>query len=149
MGEVRVVVRNRKAKHDYHILETYEAGIVLTGTEVKSLRAGNVSLADAYAKVENGEVFLYNMYIAPYDKGNIFNPDPRRPRKLLLHEREIKKLYGKTQERGLTLVPLSIYFNERGWAKVELALAKGKKIYDKKEAIKERETKREIERHLQ
>lgn len=142
---VKVVSDNRKARHDYHIEETYEAGIVLTGTEVKSLRAGKANLRDSFARIENGEVMLHNMHISPYEQGNRFNPDPKRTRKLLLHKHEINKLIGATQQKGLTLVPLKVYFT-RGKAKIELALAKGKKIYDKREDIAARDAKREIER---
>jgi len=124
----KIVAVNRKARHDYSILETFEAGIALTGTEVKSLRNGKVSLQDSYADVKNGEVWIYNLHISPYEHGNIYNHDPKRPRKLLLNKDEIAYLVGKVKERGLTLIPLSIYFNERGWAKVELGLAKGKKL---------------------
>ncbi|HIE03882.1 MAG TPA: SsrA-binding protein SmpB [Candidatus Latescibacteria bacterium] len=144
----RVVVRNRRARHDYDILETYEAGIVLKGTEVKSLREGRASIQDAYAKVEDGEVWLHQMHISPYERGGRFNHDPKRPRKLLLHKYEIKKLMGRTQERGFTLVPLKVYFNDRGIAKLELALAKGKKLYDRRREIARRVEEREIERAL-
>ena len=144
----KVVVRNRRARHDYDILETYEAGIALKGTEVKSLREGKASIQDAYAKVEDGEVWLYQMHISPYERGGRFNHDPKRPRKLLLHKYEIKKLIGRTQERGLTLVPLKVYFNDRGIAKIELALAKGKKLYDRRREIARRIEERETERAL-
>jgi len=144
----KVVVRNRRARHDYDILETYEAGIALKGTEVKSLREGKASIQDAYAKVEDGEVWLYQMHISPYERGGRFNHDPKRPRKLLLHKYEIKKLIGRTQERGLTLVPLKVYFNDRGIAKLELALAKGKKLYDRRREIARRIEERETERAL-
>jgi len=143
----KTVVTNRKARHQYHILETIEAGIVLQGTEVKSLRQGKVNLGDAYAKIKDGEVWLVEMHISPYEQGNVFNHEPRRPRKLLLHKREIKRLLGKVQERGLTLIPLRIYF-KRGKAKVELALAKGKRLYDRREDIKRRDEEREISRSL-
>jgi len=144
----KVVVQNRRARHDYDILETYEAGIALKGTEVKSLREGKVSLQDAYAKVEDGEVWLYQMHISPYEQGGRFNHDPKRPRKLLLHKYEIRKLIGRTQERGLTLIPLKVYFNDRGIAKVELALAKGKKLYDRRREIARRIEERDVERAL-
>jgi len=143
----KIVCRNKRAFHEYEILETLEAGMVLTGTEVKSLREGRVNLKDSYAKVEEGEVFLVDAHISPYSHGNIMNHDPLRPRKLLLHKREIKRLTGKVRERGLTLIPLQIYF-KNGKAKVELALAKGKKIHDKRAAIKKREEKRELQREL-
>lgn len=144
----KVVATNRKAFHDYAIEEKLEAGIVLRGTEVKSLREGKVNLRDSYASVDHGEVVLHNCHISPYSHGNIMNHDPLRPRKLLLRRKEINKLLGKTQQKGLTLVPLRIYFSPRGKAKVELALAKGKKQYDRREAIKEREAGREVERAL-
>lgn len=135
------IAENRKARHDYHIEETMEAGIALQGTEVKSLRLGRVNLRDSYARVENGEVFLYGMHISPYEQGNRFNHDPLRVRKLLLHKREIRRLIGKTREEGYTLVPTRLYF-KNGKAKVELALAKGKKLYDKREAIAKRDAER-------
>ena len=142
----RVLVTNRKARHDYHVLETFEAGIALVGTEVKSLREGKGNLKDSFAKVENGELFLYNMHISPYEKGNIFNRDPLRTRKLLMHKKQINRLAGRVQENVLTLIPLKVYLNERGLVKVELALAKGKAIYDKREDIKRRDAKREVEK---
>lgn len=144
----KVVATNRKAFHDYTIEEKLEAGIVLTGTEVKSLREGRVNLRDSYASVEHGDAVLHNCHISPYSHGNIMNHDPVRPRKLLLHRKEINKLLGRAQQKGLTLVPLRIYFNPRGKAKVELALAKGKRQYDRREAIKEREAGRELERAM-
>ena len=143
----KLVCANRRAKFDYHIEETYEAGMVLVGTEVKSLRNGKASLADGYARIVGGEVYLVNCHISPYEQGNIQNHNPLRPRKLLLHSREIRKLIGRTAERGYTLVPLRIYFAE-GRAKVELALAKGKKRYDKREVMKRETTKREMERAI-
>lgn len=142
----KIIAVNRKAKHDYFILETFEAGIALTGTEVKSLRNGKVSLQDSYADVKNGEVWIYSLHISPYEHGNIYNHDPKRPRKLLLNKDEIAYLIGKVKEKGLTLIPLSIYFNERGWAKVELGLAKGKKLYDKRRDLAEKAERRELER---
>jgi SsrA-binding protein len=142
---IKVVSENRKARHDYFIEESYEAGIALTGTEVKSLRAGKANLKDSYAQVEKGEMFLYNMHISPYEQGNRYNVDPVRPRKLLLHKKEINSLLGKVMQQGLTLIPLKVYFF-RGRAKVELALAKGKKIYDKRAALAEKDARREIER---
>jgi len=143
----KTIATNRKARHEYHILETLEAGLVLTGTEVKSLRQGRANLKDSYATVRDGEVFLLNTHISPYDHGNINNHDPLRERKLLLHRREIRKLIGKVQEKGLTLIPLRLYF-KRGKAKVELALAKGKKIYDKRADIAKRDARREMEKEL-
>lgn len=143
----KVVTENRKARHDYFIEETYEAGIVLKGTEVKSLRAGKANLKDSYAQVQNGEMFLFNMHISAYEQGNRFNVDPVRPRKLLLHKNEINKLLGKVMQQGFALVPLKVYFY-KGRAKVVLALAKGKKVYDKRSAMAERDAKRDIERAL-
>ena len=145
--ETKTVATNRKARHDYHILETMEAGIELHGSEVKSLRVGKASLRDAFARVERGELFLYNVHISPYEKGGHFNPDPKRTRKLLMHKREIKRLLGKIAEKGLTLIPLRIYFL-RGKAKVELALARGKRSYDKRADIERREAERAIQRAL-
>ncbi|MBC7322244.1 MAG: SsrA-binding protein SmpB [Acetomicrobium sp.] len=142
----KIVAQNRRARHDYFILETYEAGLVLTGTEIKSIRAGRVNLKDGYAKIEKGECWLYNVHISPYEKGTYYNHDPLRPRKLLLHNDEIKRLIGKTQQQGLTLIPLSIYLKNGKWAKVELALAQGKKIYDKRHAIAERDARLQMER---
>lgn len=142
---IKVVATNRRAYHDYHILETLEAGIALRGPEIKSVRQGKISLQEGFARVQGGEVWLENVYIAPYERGGHYNVDPRRPRKLLLHRDEIRRLIGKTQERGLTLIPLRVYL-KNGRAKVELALARGKKLYDKRAAIAEREAQREIER---
>ena len=139
----KIVVRNRKASHDYFILDRYEAGIVLKGTEVKSLRQGNANLQDGYAVVKDGEVWLIGLHISPFEKGNINNHDPKRDRKLLLHRQEIRRMFGKLSQKGLTLVPLRIYFNKKV-AKVELAVARGKKDYDKREAI----AKRDAERHM-
>jgi SsrA-binding protein len=142
----RFAATNRKARHDYHIEETLEVGIALRGTEVKSMRAGKVNLRDSFARVESGEVILYNMHVAQYDHGNRWNHDPVRPRKLLLHRGEIRRLIGKTKEQGLTLVPLSVYFSPRGHAKVELALARGKKHWDKRDDIAKREADLSIRR---
>jgi SsrA-binding protein len=139
----KIVVRNRKAAHDYFVLDRYEAGIVLKGTEVKSLRQGNANLQDGYAVVKEGEVWLIGLHISPFEKGNINNHDPKRDRKLLLHKQEIRRMFGKLAQKGLTLVPLRIYFNKKV-AKVELAVARGKKDYDKREAI----AKRDAERHM-
>jgi SsrA-binding protein len=143
-----VVATNRKAFHDYAIEDKLEAGIVLRGTEVKSLREGKVNLRDSYASVDHEQVILHNCHITPYSHGNIMNHDPLRPRKLLLHRKEISKLLGKTQLKGLTIVPLRIYFSPRGKAKIEIALAKGKKQYDRREATKQREAGREVERAM-
>ena len=142
---IKTVTENRKARHEYHILETYEAGLALTGTEVKSLRAGQAHLQDSYARVENAELMLYNMHISPYEQGNRFNHEPKRTRRLLMHKQEIMRLLGKTREKGLALIPLKIYF-KNGLAKVELALAKGKKLYDRREDLAARDAKREMER---
>ncbi len=142
---VKIVTENRKARHDYHLDEQFEAGMVLTGTEVKSLRMGRANLKDAYARVVNGEVFLYQMHISPYPFAYYDNHDPLRPRKLLLHAHEIKRLYGKVNEKGYALVPLRIYF-KRGKVKVVIALARGKRSYDKREAIRKRDETRELDR---
>lgn len=146
--QYKVVATNRKAYHDYFIEDKLEAGVMLRGTEVKSLRDGRVNLQDSYASVDGEEVFLHHCHISPYSHGNIMNHDPLRPRKLLLHRKEINKLIGKTQQKGLTLIPLRIYFSKNGRAKVELALAKGKKQYDRRESIKAREAGREVERAI-
>ena len=143
----KLVAQNKKARHDYHIESTYEAGIVLTGTEVKALRAGRASLVDGFAQVKDGEVWLHNVHIPEYSQGTWTNHAPRRTRKLLLRKDEIAKLIGKTKEGGLTLVPLSLYF-KNGYAKIELALARGKKSYDKRQTIAERDAKRETQREL-
>jgi SsrA-binding protein len=147
VSEKRDLARNRKAYHDYHLYDTYEAGIVLTGTEIKSVRSGRVNLRDSYVQIRNGEAWLLNVHIAPYAAGSRDNPDPRRERKLLLHVREIERLRAGLQEKGLTVVPLRLYLRGNR-AKVEIALARGKKMYDKREAIQRRETKRRIEREL-
>lgn len=144
---IKIISDNRKARHDFFIHEAYEAGIELKGTEVKSLRAGRVNLKDSYAYIKNGEVFVEHMHISPYEQGNIFNHDPMRPRKLLLHKAEIMKLLGKTKEKGFTLVPLKLYF-KRGRVKMELALASGKHNYDKRADLQAKAAKRDIERAL-
>jgi SsrA-binding protein len=141
------VARNPRASHDYHLLETWETGIVLTGTEVKSLRNGKASIKEAYAHVRNGELWLEGMHITPYEQGNRWNPEPVRSRKLLMHRREIERLIGGVQQKGLTMVPLEVYFN-RGRAKVALALGKGKKTHDRREDIKRRIADREMRRAL-
>ena len=143
----KTLVNNRQVFHDYHILETVEAGLALQGTEVKSIRAGNVNLRDSYARAENGEIWLWNAHIAQFEQGNRWNHEPRRPRKLLLHTREIGRLAAKATESGNTLVPLRLY-DKNGKIKLELALGKGKRQYDKRSAIAERESKREIERAI-
>ncbi|MDD5455301.1 MAG: SsrA-binding protein SmpB [Candidatus Ratteibacteria bacterium] len=138
------VIQNKRAFHEYHISEKFEAGIALKGTEVKSLREGNASMVDSFAKVEGGEVFLYNMHITPYEEGSIFNTSPTRKRKLLLNKHEIRKLAGKSALKGLTIVPLKVYFSSRGWAKVELGIAKPKKLFDKRAELKKRDVEKEI-----
>lgn len=144
----KLIANNKKATHDYFIEDTYEAGIVLTGTEIKSVRAGKVSIKESYAQVKNGEVILYSMNISPYEQGNRFNVDSLRPRKLLLHKKEIRKLIGLTTQDGLTLVPLKVYINAKGLAKVLLAVARGKKNYDKRESIAKRDDNRRMERAI-
>ncbi len=144
----KVVARNRKARHEYEILDTYEAGMALKGPEVKSLRAGNVSFQDAFARVDGGEVWLHNLHISPYEQANRFNEDPMRTRRLLLNRTEIRQLVVKTEEKGLTLVPLEIYFL-RGYAKLSLAVARGKKLHDKREALKRRQQDREARRAME
>lgn len=139
------IVRNRKARHEFHVLDTWEAGIVLQGTEVKSLRQGRANLQDSFARLDNGELWLYNLHISPYDPGNRYNHDPLRPRKLLLHRRELRKLIGQVEQKGLTLVPLELYFS-KGIAKVSLALVRGKKLHDKRDDLKRRDAERDIER---
>ena len=142
---INLIARNRKARHGYHILDSWEAGLVLKGSEVKSLREGQASLADSFARIEKGEVWLHNLHIAPYGPAGAEAHDPRRPRKLLLHGHEIQRLVGKVEQAGLTLIPLEIYFRG-GVAKVKLALASGKKLRDRREDIKQREAEREMER---
>ena len=146
--EKKMVANNKKARHDYFIEEVYEAGIVLTGTEIKSVRQGKVSIKESYAKIEDGEMILYGMNISPYEQGNRYNVDPLRPRKLLLHKQESRKLIGYTVQKGLTLVPLTMYINTEGRAKVEVAVARGKKNYDKRDDIAKRDTKREMDRKM-
>jgi SsrA-binding protein len=141
----QIIARNKRARHDYHILETWETGVALTGTEIKSLRNGKANLSDAYAIVHGGEVFLLNLHIAPYEQGNQFNHEPTRTRKLLLHKREIRRMIGAVERQGLTLIPLDLHFT-RGRAKVTLALGKGKKLYDKRATERQREDEREMAR---
>jgi SsrA-binding protein len=141
----KLVANNKKAYHDYFIEEKYECGIALHGTEVKSLRMGKCSIKEAFIRIENGEVFIYGMHVSPYEKGNIFNKDPLRVRKLLMHKQEINKLLGKIKEKGYTLVPLQVYFSN-GKAKVEIGLARGKKLYDKRDDIAKKDARREVER---
>jgi len=144
---MKVISYNRKAFHDYSITETIEAGLVLTGTEIKAIRAGKVNIRDAYARPDGNEMWLLNSHVAQYDKGNRYNHDPMRPRKLLLHKREIRQLSSKVMEKGLTLVPLKLYIKD-GVAKIELRLAKGKKLYDKRESISKRDSDRQLARSL-
>jgi len=146
-SQIKPIATNKQARRNYHIAETFEAGIALQGTEVKALRAGKVQLREAYAKIVNGEVWLHQCHISPYEFGNIHNHDPMRVRKLLLHRREIRRLYGKTAERGFTLVPTRMYF-KRGKAKVEIGLAKGKLLHDKRDDIKARDAQMDIKRAL-
>ena len=143
----KLIANNKKAYHDYFIDETYEAGIALHGTEVKSMRMGKCSIKEAFIRIENGEIFVYGMHVSPYEKGNIFNKDPLRPRKLLLHRSEIRKLIGKMAQKGYTLVPLQVYF-KGSLIKIEIALAKGKKLYDKREDIAKKDQKRAAEREF-
>ena len=142
----KLIASNKKAKHDYFIENTYEAGLVLTGTEIKSVRQGKVNLKESYARVERGEVFVYSMNISPYDQGNIYNVNPMRPRKLLLNRAEIRKIDGILQQQGLTLIPLGLYLNEKGIAKLDIGIARGKKLYDKRDDIAKRDAKRNIDR---
>ena len=144
-GEGKVVAQNKKARHDYHVEETFEAGIVLQGTEIKSIRAGRANLKDSFARVQNGELFLHNMHISTYEQGNRYNHDPLRTRKLLLHRKEINKLLGATKEQGYSIVPLKMYL-KNGFAKLLIGLAKGKKHYDKRDDLKKKDANREIER---
>ena len=142
-----VITQYRAARHEYFVLETYECGIALSGTEIKSIRNGSVNLKESWCDIQNGEMFIYGMHISPYEKGNIFNKDPFRVRKLLLHKKEINKLFGKVKQDGLTLVPLSLYFKKQ-YVKVELGLCRGKKLYDKRETAAKNDAKRDIDRAL-
>jgi SsrA-binding protein len=143
----RVVAKNRKARHEFHVLQTWEAGLVLQGTEVKSLRDGKANLADAYARIDAGELWLYNMHVSPYEAGNRFNHDPLRRRKLLMHRSELRRLVGEVEQKGLTLVPLDVHFSG-GIAKVDLALVRGKKLHDKRDTLRERAVARDMERGI-
>ncbi|MBC3804917.1 SsrA-binding protein SmpB [Acetobacterium fimetarium] len=148
MGEgIKIIAKNRKARHDFLIEDTYEVGIVLSGTEVKSIRQGKVSLKESFADIYNGEIYVYQMHIDPYEQGNIYNKDPLRTRKLLMHKKQIQKLIGLKQREGYTLIPLSLYFKDSK-VKMELALAKGKKLYDKRHAIAERDSNRRIQKSM-
>ena len=144
----KLVANNKKARHDYFIDEVYEAGLVLTGTEIKSVRQGKVSIKESYARIKDGEMMIYGMNISPYEQGNRFNVDPLRERKLLLHKQEIRKLFQQQTMKGLTIVPLKMYINEEGLAKVEIGLARGKKNYDKREDIARRDAKRDMDRRM-
>ena len=144
---IKIIAKNSKAYHDYFIEEKYEAGIALVGTEVKSIRMGNVNLKDSFCLIKDGQMAVHGMHISPYEKGNIFNKDPRRPRQLLMHKREIMKLFGKMKQDGYALIPLSIYLS-RARVKLEIGLAKGKKLYDKRDSAAQRDTKREIDRTM-
>lgn len=146
--EKKLIANNKKARHDYFIEDTYEAGIVLTGTEIKSVRAGKVNIKESYAKVQDNAVYVFGMHISPYEQGNIFNVDPLRPRKLLLHKKEIRKISGKLAQQGLTLVPLRMYINEDGRAKMEIAIGRGKKLYDKRADIAKRDADRKMQRAI-
>lgn len=148
MKQVKLVSNNKKARHDYFIEDVYEAGMVLTGTEIKSLRQGKANIKESYAKIENGELIIYGMHISPYEQGNRFNVDPLRPRKLLLHKQEIRKLTGLSITKGYALVPLRLYINERGLAKLEIAVARGKKNYDKRESIAKRDAERKMQQAM-
>lgn len=145
---MKLIATNKKAYTDYTIVETYEAGIVLVGTEVKSLREHGASFKDSFCRIKDGEIFLLNLHIPPYKFGNIYNHDPERPRKLLLHRKEIDRLWGKVRQEGYTIIPTKIYFNDRGMVKVEIAVARGKKAYDKREEIRKREVEKKIREHL-
>jgi SsrA-binding protein len=144
--DIKVVATNRKARHEYFLMEKYEAGMVLKGSEIKSIRAGQISLAQAYVRVDAGEAWLVDCHIAPYEQAGIFNHDPRRPRKLLLHRKEIARLFEDVRQKGVTIIPIRVYLR-RGRAKVEIAVAKGKKLYDKRHSIAKRDIQREIERN--
>ena len=145
--KTKIVCDNRKARHEFHFLETYEAGIELRGTEVKSLRAGKANLQDSFARIENGQILIHNMHISPYEMGNRFNHEPKRPRRLLMHKQEIMRLYAKVREKGLTLIPTKVYF--RGsLVKVEIALSQGKKLYDKRQDLVEKAVRRDTERTM-
>lgn len=148
MKQKKILANNKKARHDYFIEEVYEAGIVLTGTEIKSMRQGKLNLKESYAKIEGTELFIYGMHISPYEQGNRFNVDPLRPRKLLLHKQEIRKLIGYTTQKGLTLVPLNVFLNEKGMAKMELAVARGKKLFDKRDDLAKKDADRKMQQEM-
>lgn len=146
-GDIKIIAKNKRARHDYHVVDSVEAGVVLRGTEVKSVRLGKVQLVDGFAKVEGGELLLHGVHISPYEQGNRFNVDPRRTRKLLLHKSEIRRLDRQVREKGMALVPLSVYL-KRGRVKFEIGVCRGKKLYDKRRAIAERDANRDLERAL-
>ncbi|MDD4564412.1 MAG: SsrA-binding protein SmpB [Eubacteriales bacterium] len=148
MKQIKILANNKKARHDYFIEEVYEAGMALTGTEIKSMRQGRLNIKESFARIEGNEVILYGMHISPYEQGNRFNVDPLRPRKLLLHKQEIRKLIGYTTQKGLTLVPLRVYLNEKGLAKIEIAVARGKKLYDKRDDIAKRDSERRMQQEM-
>ncbi len=148
MAKGKIIANNKKARHEYFVEETYEAGIALKGTEVKSIRLGKANLKDGYAEVKDGEVILHNVHISPYEKGNIFNVEPTRPRKLLLHKKEIRKLIGYINQKGLTLIPLKLYINDRGLVKLQIGVCKGKKLHDKRDTIAKRDSDRRIQKEL-
>jgi SsrA-binding protein len=144
MSEQKVVIKNRRASYEYHLLTTYKAGIMLTGTEVKSIREGKASLGDAYCLITNGELWIKNMHISEYKEGSYNNHDPKRLRKLLIQKAELRKIQSKLREKGLTIIPTQLYFNERGYAKIDIAIAKGKKLFDKREDMKTKDARREL-----
>lgn len=146
-GDVKIIAKNKRARHDYHVVDSIEAGIVLRGTEVKSVRLGKVQLVDSYVRIEDGELFLVGTHISPYEQGNRFNVDPRRRRKLLAHRAEIRRLHRQVTEKGMTLIPLSVYL-KRGRVKLEVGVCRGKKTYDKRETLREKDAKREMEREI-
>lgn len=148
MKELKILAKNKKARHDYFIEETYETGLVLKGTEVKSIRMGRINLKEGYAELHDGEVFLMGVHVSPYEKGNIFNTDPLRPKKLLLNKKEIRKLIGYTTQKGYTLVPLKIYLTEKGLVKLELGVGRGKKLYDKRETIAKKDAERRMQKEM-
>jgi len=148
MAQRKLIENNKKARHDYFFDEIIECGVVLSGTEIKSIRAGGVSLRDSFAKIEKGEVFVYNMHISPYKEGNRYNQEPLRPKKLLLHKQQIRKLDSQVMQKGVTLIPAQVFLNEKGMAKLDLAVARGKKLFDKREDIARKDAKRDAERSM-
>ena len=146
-GDIKIIAKNKRARHDYHVVDTIEAGIVLKGTEVKSVRMGRVQLIDSFGRIEDGELYVHGVHISPYEQGNRFNVDPRRTRKLLVHKAEIRRLGRQVREKGMTLIPLSVYL-KRGRVKVEVGVCRGKRAYDKREAIRKRDADRDMERSL-